>query len=133
MFKTDKYNQTEFSAEEPLYEKISSPQKPAEPVIQKIEEEIAPVNNKKKKIIIASIVIFVSFLIILSILMSGGGGTVSNGDAEPTPTPEAADTRTPMQVRLEELKTELRDADPNQQPLLFPAMDYDISLGSTDD
>lgn len=131
MFKVDKYNQTEFSAEEPLYEKISSPKKPEEPVL--VEEKIViPVNNKKKKIMIASGVIFVSLLVIVSILMSGGGGPVSNGEAEPTPTPAASDTRTPLQVRLEELRTELRDADPNQQPLLFPAMDYDISLGSND-
>ncbi|PIY79999.1 MAG: hypothetical protein COY80_05215 [Candidatus Pacebacteria bacterium CG_4_10_14_0_8_um_filter_42_14] len=132
MPKIDKYNQTEFSAEEPLYERVTSPQKPVEPVIEVEKEITVPVNNKKKKILIASGVITVSLLVIILILMSGGGGPVSNGESDPTPTPTAADTRTPMQARLEELKTELRDADPNQQPLLFPAMDYDISLGSTD-
>jgi len=130
MFKSDSYNQTEFSAEEPLYEKVRSPEKPAEPMPEE-EVAVAPKDNKKKKILIASGIIFASFLIIISVLMSGGG-TTSESKLNPTPTPEAVDTRTPMQARLEELQAELREADPNQQPLLFPSMDYNISLGSSD-
>lgn len=115
-------DQTTFSAEEPFYEEARLPQAP--------QPAEAPKSAKAKlwhKILlvvgVVALIIFVTSAGLLMMRQQGPRQTV----LEPSPSvqPQSQD---PIQQRLSALQTQLRAADPAQDPLPLPPVDLMVRM-----
>ncbi|NCS98062.1 MAG: hypothetical protein GW762_05735 [Candidatus Pacebacteria bacterium] len=117
-------NQTQFSADQPLFQDVTIPE-----IAVKHEEETEVKPNPKKKFIVIGAGIF-GFLFLLLILLVV---TRKKPEAEevlvalPSPSPVIADNN-PLRLRVENLKEELDAADPANQLLVFPPINMELYL-----
>lgn len=125
--RTPQYDQTQFSLEEPLFEgMVQIPPEPVEPT----EEKPKIVWYKQRKLVIAAIIGVTIFVILLlfiinMIIVASRAPFVPDSEAVLTPTPAVS---TELLDRIEATQEELKEADPNQQQLVFPAVDMEIRL-----
>lgn len=121
-------SQTRFSLEKPLFEQmgqipIDEPENPVPKV---------PLLKQKKFIILLIAGITVLILVILFIVnayISQQKKVHTDGTPEET---EAASpgSSEPLKRRIDSAQKELKDADPSQQDLVYPTMDYQLRLDS---
>ena len=119
-------NQTKFSVEEPLFEQMGQmpgPENP-EPVVQK------PL-FKQKKFIIALIAIITLLILVMLFLVNAYINERKRVQEEEPPenvveTP--SDPNHPLYQRIKSAQEELKEADPSEQDLVYPTMDYNIRL-----
>lgn len=124
-------NQTKFSLEEPLFEQMGGL-----PPDENPDEEIkrTPLLRQKKFII----VIIVGFiLIVLGLLYLVNAYIQSQKLVQEQAPPENVETEVanpndPLYRRIKSAQQELKEADPSEQDLIYPTMDYDIYLDEPD-
>jgi hypothetical protein len=119
-------NQTKFSLEEPLFEQMGQIPGPENP-----EVVVKTPLLKQKKFIIALIgVVTVLVLVILFVVnayIASQKRVQDQGEPEASPN-TAVDTQHPLYQRIMSAQEELKDADPSEQDLIYPTMNYDIRL-----
>ena len=121
-------DQTNFSAQEPLYESASFPEKPIVP-----SEEAALEKPKKfyhsnmfKIGSISVAILVVAVLLVVAINSnSRGNDLVAEPSVAPTAKPVSND---PLQRRIDTLAQQLQLADPSDDPLPLPPVDLLLSL-----
>ena len=118
-------DQTVFSANQPLYDQVAS-----DPLLEQQEADLKP--NKKRKVIIVSIVAFLLVIIalILLVLFSSNSSQIDNPTASVLPSPSANTNQEGDVVfdRLKQIKSDLDEAEPNDQTLPFPPVNMEINL-----
>lgn len=119
-------NQTKFSLEEPLFEQTG--QIPQDEILEPQKQK--PLLKQKKFVI--SLIVGVTLLILL-LLYLVNAYIESQKLVQDTGTPDATEEavsgpKHPLLQRIESAQIELKDADPSEQDLVYPTMDYDIRL-----
>lgn len=119
-------NQTKFSLEEPLFEQagqIPGPENP-EPVRK------TPLLRQKKFVIALIGVVTVIVLLLLFLINSYIATHKKVQDQAPPESEVETNTGStdPLYLRIKSAQEELKDADPSEQDLVYPSMDYDIRL-----
>lgn len=119
-----KYNQTQFSLEEPFFQN-------PEPIQQRMPEvpqsSIAPSKNNLKRNLIAGGVLFFVFILFVLVLLLGRG---KNNLALPLPSssPNKPGDLTELQLQVESYQDVLEDTDPTKQTLVFPPVNMKLRL-----
>lgn len=87
-----------------------------------------PMPSKKKTptILIVAAAIFFLILAVLFLAMSRRQ-MLGTEELSPTPTPLKMESD-PLQLRIETLRSDLKDADPTRQTLPFPQIDLEFSM-----
>lgn len=117
----EELNQTQFGAEEPVFESIP-------PEMAEVNPEQVQKQSKTRKLILAGVVfIFILMTALIIIVISSGSrnGTPQLG-GNPSPTPKAEVG--PRQAELNTIKSELEQADPSRSYLPKPPVDMTIRL-----
>ncbi len=114
-------NQTQFSYEEPFRQVPSV-------AGEKTTATAQSPKSRRMMLIVGGVVLF--FILIILLVLVGRRPTITKTSpfqqpSEATPLPAEAN---PLRERVERLQTELEDADPTKQSLLFPPVDMDIRL-----
>lgn len=121
-----KLNQTQFGSEGPLFERPVSPSAISQPTENELMAEKPPKKLPLVFVIVGVVmVVLMAVILIFAILMRSA-----------PPPPEEAElimteqTRNygPLQQRLNDLKNELKAADPDQEELPFPPIDQNLSV-----
>jgi hypothetical protein len=121
-------NQTQFSSEEPLYEKVASPlaDTPAE------QEHQAKLEKQRKRVmfmvISASVVLF--FIVGALVLLVPKRMPIQR-QARTTPSPKTQAQKTDLDLKLDQVELNLKNSDPSKIDLPFPPVDMGITLEKT--
>lgn len=121
------YDQTQFSLEEPLFENVAA--LPPEPEKPKEEKPKIPWYKQRKLVILAIVGVSILVLLILyiiSMMIAASRAPVVSEPEEVIPVEQRSESQ--LLRRIEITKDELNEADPNQQQLVFPAVDMDVRL-----
>lgn len=124
-------NQTKFSLEEPLFEQtgqIPGPENP-EPVVR------TPL-LKQKKFVIALIAGVTLFVLLVLFMLNAYITAQKKVQDEAPPDSQAQPDNTsndPLYLRIKSAQQELKDADPSEQDLVYPSMDYNIRIDKKED
>ena len=121
------WSQTQFSLEEPLFEGMTAV--PPEPVVEEVKKPKIPW-YKQRKLVIAAIagatLLVIIILFIINMVIESGRRPVV---ADPVPLATALPaTASAALEKIAVTEAELKDADPNQQQLVFPAVDMSLRL-----
>ncbi|MBP7768220.1 hypothetical protein KA082_00095 [Candidatus Woesebacteria bacterium] len=119
-------DQTRFSLEEPMYEEYAKI--PVDPSAKKVE--IVQPLLKRKGVVVGIIVggVIVLFLIILLLSVLLQAKKLLPGVIDTPIQSQSTDVGGPLGERLQNLKAELKKADPNKSELAFPAVDFSIKI-----
>ena len=121
------YDQTGFSAQEPLFEPVTKLE--PEPVPQ---EQVKAFRKKKGLIMIIVGVILLIIFIPISLALLLGNRQATQVITESTPLPSAAPVQQDdLTQRLSDLRDELTEADPTISVIPFPQVD--MTMGITED
>lgn len=118
---TDQDNQTQFTFEEPLFE--APPSLPKEP-----DAPLKAWYKRPQTLIIlgvSTLGLLLFALYVASRPQQQSGNEILNLQASPSPT-----ALSPLEQRVNQLKTELQAADPSKQELPFPPVDMELELAS---
>lgn len=118
-------DQTQFMAESPLLEEVRTPTEP-EPTLSEQEQKQLQQKKLKKVGVVAVALLLIALGIFALIKLK-----TKNGDEQAMETEEEQLNEVvvgPFNLRLSELEKELELADPNQEELPFPPIDFKISL-----
>lgn len=119
-------NQTKFSLEEPLFEQMGQIPGPENPEVQ-----VKTPLLKQKKFIIALIVIITLFVLFLLFIINAyisQQKLVQEQEPPESTVQQPSDPDHPLYQRIKSAQSELKDADPSKQDLVYPTMDHDIRL-----
>jgi hypothetical protein len=119
-------NQTKFSLEEPLFEQTGQIPGPENPeVIVK-----TPLLKQKKFIIglIAAITLLVLVILFIVNAYIAGQKLVQKQEPVDTVNEVVKNPDDPLYQRIKSAQQELKEADPSEQDLIYPTMNYDIRL-----
>ena len=120
-------NQTQFAAEEPLFQKPSVAAIPVATPDVVVQE---PAKQTNKVFITVTVLAVVAVLVgILVIVMRPVEQVVVQEDVVALPSPVIAPD-SPLRARVTNLQSELKDADPATQSLVFPPVDMELTLDS---
>lgn len=114
-------NQTQFSLEEPYYQGVTQP----------ADDEVQPPkksNSKKMLVVLASILVLLLLLLLLAVVSRRPVVTPNSPFQQGTLETPTSVQANPFAERIKRLETELEEADPLRQTLLFPPIDMDIRL-----
>lgn len=119
-----KYNQTQFSLEEPFFQN-------SEPVQPKMPENpqpvpVAPQSNMKRNLIAGGVLFFVFFLFLVVLLLGRGKGTIEL--PLPSSAPNQPGEVTELQLQVENYQESLEGIDPTKQTLVFPPVNMKLRL-----
>ncbi|NCN82876.1 MAG: hypothetical protein GW947_02810 [Candidatus Pacebacteria bacterium] len=125
MNRRDDGDQSRFALEEPLFES-NKPMVEEVPVLELTEAQLSA--KKKKKVLkLAGLVFGVAILLLIAIsALAPKKNEIPNVGTEPEKAPLVEKTQ--LQLRIDDLRTDLRQADPNKQPLLFPPLNYKLGI-----
>jgi hypothetical protein len=115
-------NQTQFSTEEPLFENASLPSS---------SQKIAPETSSPKKpnplfFLVVGLLFFIIVLLLIVLLLPQKN--LPKLMVQPTPSPVSTAKQTELQQRVNEINTDLKNADPTKVDLLFPPVDMSLNL-----
>lgn len=119
-------NQTKFSLEEPLFEQTGQIPGPENPEI-----EVKTPLLKQKKFVIGLIVGFTLLVLLILFMVNAyiaNQKRVQEQEPPESTTEEVNDPNHPLYLRIKSAQQELKDADPSEQDLIYPTLDYDIKL-----
>lgn len=118
-------NQTKFSLEEPLFEQMGQIPEPENPEVK----ETTPLLKQKKFVIMLIVGVTLVVLGVLYLINSYISQQKLVKDQElPEEVQEPQDPDHPLYQRIKSGQQELKDADPSQQDLVYPTLDYGIRL-----
>lgn len=112
-------NQTQFTADEPLLEQ------PIQPVVTPTDP--APIKKSPPKWLVPAIV-GVGVITLLIILIALRSRSEINLPPESVVQPPPARELSPLELRLEEIRLQLRAANPTLQELPFPPLDMQLKI-----
>lgn len=121
------YDQTQFSLEEPLFENVAP--LPPEPEKPKEYTPKIPWYKQRKLVILAIVGVSILVLLILyliSIIVAASRAPVVSKPEEVLPVEQRPESQLLQRIKI--TRDELNEADPNQQQLVFPAVDMDLRL-----
>lgn len=115
-------DQTQFSAEEPLYEAVSLPTKPVAD-----EPAIKPKGLSKQQLILIAVGLVAVLILIITLAASMMTRPEVSKEIEPTQstTPQQSDA---LQQRIDTLRTQVQAADPSLDALPLPPVDLELRL-----
>jgi hypothetical protein len=118
-------DQTQFMAESPLYEEVGLDNAPEKPLSE------LEIKKRQQKKVMRIIIGLVTFLLVIGgifafIKFRYGSEEEASSEIEEVKLDEVIVG--PFNQRLLELENELELADPNQEELPFPPIDFEISL-----
>lgn len=118
-------NQTQFSQEKPLFEQRVESKPEAMPPASDLVENPRP--RRSLIFVIGGIVlvVLIAALLILAIIFRSAEPEQISEELIETMQTESS---SPLQLRLNELKAELRTADPNQEELPFPPINRQLLI-----
>lgn len=119
-------NQTKFSLEEPLFEQMGQIPGPENPEI-KVQTPLL----KQKKFIIGLIAVVTLIILLMLYLINAyiSGKKLIQDQAPPEfSAGEELQSTDPLYLRIKSAQAELKEADPSEQDLVYPTMNYDIRL-----
>ena len=125
MNRRDDGDQSRFAAEEPLFESKHRVE-PEAVELELTEAEVAA--KKKKKILIYAGSTLGAALLLLLVISSLLPKEVAPTTPTLDPAVVPAIQKTDLQQRIEVLRSDLRQADPSKQPLLFPPLNYKLGI-----
>lgn len=133
MTNPENLNQTTFQETEPIFEKPSLPQ--ATTTVRQFsdEEEMPeskPVSAKRKNTPLIIVGVGIFFLLLLSILLLMAKPTkrrIQTATALPSPTPQTQ-AQTQLQREVDQLDTDIKSADPQNNSLPFPPVNFNLHL-----
>jgi hypothetical protein len=119
-------NQTKFSLEEPLFEQMGQIPGPENP-----EVEVKTHLLKQKKFVIALIAVVTLLVLIILFVVNeyiSRQKRVQQQEPEDSVIEVPENPNHPLYQRIKSAQQELKEADPSEQDLVYPTMDYNISL-----
>jgi flagellar basal body-associated protein FliL len=126
MSKQEIINQTEFASQEPIFE---------DPVVIETGIDKQPTSKKKsKKMLLVILIAFTAFIFLLLVMIiasQNGDNGISQQDKKEEEEIEEQIEQDPQQLRLKQLKVDLKNADPAKKELIFPPVDLKLELDST--
>jgi|GEM_PF-1737337 len=118
-------NQTQFSAEEPLFENPPSFVEEKDPALVAAEQKK---NAKTKKFLIAGVIVFVGLIVVSALLMKPQQRrSLLTGQAPETQTQTQARTDE-LKKRLDEVNQDFQAADPSKSDLPIPPVEMNIYI-----
>lgn len=128
MNRRDDGDQSRFAAEEPLFESVVRPVTVGESEV--LTPELLAARKKKKLFIIGGLG-FVALLFLL-LFVSSGPKMLATPESVPVLDAPQMAQKTRLQLRLEDVRADFRQADPSKQPLLFPPLNYQLDITTND-
>jgi len=129
MNRRDGGDQSRFAAEEPLFDdptKVAVPESDIE-----LTDEQLVAKKKKKMIVFGGLVLGVA-VVLLIVLSQIAPQTSSQPEATSSSDALPVAERTNLQARIDSLRSDFRLADPSKQPLLFPPLNYQLGIVTSD-
>ncbi|MDQ5951365.1 MAG: hypothetical protein QG639_642 [Patescibacteria group bacterium] len=119
-------NQTKFSLEEPLFEQTGQIPGPENPEIV----EKTPLLKQKKFVIalIAGVTLLVLIVLFMINAYIASQKRVQEQGPPETTIEQVSDPNHPLYQRIKSAQQELKEADPSEQDLVYPTLDYGIRL-----
>lgn len=124
---TTNYAQTEFTFEEPLFQKRGGEPSVASPMSPVAE---APVKKKPTLILIVALVAGLLLLVIGLLAIAAPAPTEQQRQVQASPAASLDPVANPLRQRLNTLDDQLKQADPARPPLTFPPVEMVIELES---
>lgn len=121
-----RFDQTQFSLEEPMYEGLVP--LPQEKKIEEVKEKIPLLKQRKflTGLIVGTILLVLVILLIVNAVIANSRRPIA---PEVTPLPSGATTFShPIEAKIQFLKEELETFEDDQSTLVNPAVDYKITL-----
>lgn len=118
------YNQTAFSADEPVYDSFGENTQDPE----SLQPQKPKTAQWKTMGLVFGVTLFVLSLLILLFSLQSGPRDEESMTASPTPIPQTK--ASPTQQRLLELQKDFEAADPAAQDLFFPPVNMELQLDS---
>ncbi|MDA1079675.1 MAG: hypothetical protein O2840_03245 [bacterium] len=125
MNRRDDGDQSRFAAEEPLFESTQRVQ-PDVATVELTETELAA--KKKKKVLGYAGLTFGAAILLLLVVSSLLPKSAAPATPDPDPVVSPSLDKTELQQRIESIRSDLRQADPSKQPLLFPPLNYKLGI-----
>lgn len=123
-------DQTQFAENRPLYEE------PAYSLLEDDESQKVDEGSNKKPIYKQKIVWLIAAIVILLLIIVIATPSRKTPEQAEEVAPEIVDEQTeissdPLRKRVDDLRSELKDADPTKPQLIFPALNRRIELDSS--
>ena len=122
---TESYDQTQFVAEEPLFEQ---PVKLTAPHVSKPENSEPKKPSKKRVFMLVTMGLFFFLLLLIVIAAAMRRQTSPLDEGEVIEEEQQEKMIDPFRQRIKDLGAELKAADPTKDDLPFPPVDMDIRL-----
>ena|SRR5476651_537168 len=119
-------DQTQFSSEEPLLQ--DARHSFSGKVVEVPPEKLAAQKKQKKLLLIVGGVLLFLLIILTLLAMASPRRKVLQVTASPSPSPVIQANRTALQSRVDEVNTDLQNADPSKLDLSVPPVDMTLSL-----
>jgi len=129
MNRRDDGDQSQFAAEELLFEST----RPVETAVETTElTEVQRVAKRKQRMLLLGSIGFGAVLLLVVVLSALTPAGVADPENTPLLATPAVAEKTVLQLRIDDLRTDFRQADPSKQPLLFPPLNYQLGITTND-
>lgn len=126
-----RYNQTQFSLEEPFLQPSQAPIKQAPPVLPPGNSQQVSDKRRTRYLVIAGGVVALIVLLFVIVLLSRSGSTGQILPSFPQSSLEPKQV-TDLEIQIEEYSQVLEDTDPTKQSLVFPPVNMYLRLEDLD-